>query len=251
MRTRKKRGRSVGKLGVERGERYALIPEEVQESIAYQALPDWAKVVLVALACRYNGFNNGDLSLPFSEAKRLGVSAQWKLYAGLRLLERADLIVCTRRGRLERGTKLASLYALTWRGINAPGGGGVQFDPGVVASPIPSNAWAKWEKPADWSAIVKAVRRANHGRATKIPVSTTLGNGRSTTMGATESVIAQPRWGKESPSVAPNMVDTSKTPGLGARSATPAPAPESLLHPLQTASTRVHEFKRCANESAT
>jgi hypothetical protein len=249
MARRKDRKRKGSRLGVERGDRYALLPEEVMESAAFHAQPDWAKGVLSALACRHNGYNNGDLSLPFSEAKRLAVSAQWKLYAGLRLLEKADLIVCTRRGRLERGTKLASLYALTWRGINASER--VQFDPGVVASPIPSNAWAKWEKPADWLAIVKAVRRANHGRATKIPVSTTLGNGRSTTMGATQSAIAQPRWGKESPSIAPNMVDTSKTSGLGARSAAPVPASESVLHPLQTASARVHEFKRCANESAT
>src|SRR5437868_9612468 len=97
----KRRG---SRLHVQRGERYALIPEQVMEHESYHALPDWARSVLFTVAARYNGNNNGDISVPYREAKRLGINAQWKLFAGIRLLEYTDLILCTRRGRLERGT---------------------------------------------------------------------------------------------------------------------------------------------------
>lgn len=207
----KRRGRKG--LQVVRGDRYALIPEEVIESASYHAQPDWARSVLLALACRFNGHNNGDLSLPFSEAKRLGISAQWKLYAGLRLLERADLIQCTRRGRLEGGRKLPSLYCLTWRGIDQ--GSTATYDAGVAICPIPSQIWVKWVKPPDWSTYVRQTARSNHGRSVGIPVSTTLGASHSTTLGAAASNIAQPRWVQERRFIAPNMVDTSKTLGVG------------------------------------
>lgn len=155
-----KRARATGKLGMKQGERYAVLPNDVLESDAYCAQPDWGKVVLTALAARYNGNNNGDLSLPFSEAKRLGVSQQWKLYTGLKLLELAGLVACTRRGHLTKGVKLCSLYAVTWRGISKTD---VVFDAGVNASPLPSHAWAKWCKPDDWAKHVKTVKQKVRG----------------------------------------------------------------------------------------
>jgi hypothetical protein len=241
----KKRG---SRLHVTRGERYALIPEEVMEHDSYHAQPDWARSVLFALAARYNGNNNGDLSLPFSEAKRLGISAQWKLYAGLRLLEKAELIQCARRGRLERGTKLASLYALTWRGINeCPN---VNFDAGISSCPIPSNAWVKWAKPDNWKQLVRSIAQANHGveknpvakRLRKNPDSTALGAGRSTALGVMSSGIAQQPWVMESSPIAPMAGDTSKTSGLGhGKRRTPAPVP--LPDPLpKTARSQIREL---------
>jgi hypothetical protein len=208
-----RRARTTGRLGVKRGDRYALIPEEVMSSVSYGAQPDYAKCVLFALACRCNGHNNGDLSLPFSEARQLGIAHQWKLFAGLQLLRKAGLILCTRQGQLQRGTKLCSLYALTWRGIDAAPPG-VAYDAGLGPCPIASNAWAKWDKPAQWLETIREVTRANHGRS-KIPVSTTLGKGRSTTLGANATKTAQPRWGTESANTAPTVVDTSKTLGRG------------------------------------
>lgn len=201
-------------LQVARGERYALLPREVLESVAYLALTDWARTVLIALLAQFNGMNNGTLALPFSQARTLGVSAQWKLYAGLRLLEAVELILCTRRGRLEGGTKLPSLYAVTWRGIDEPKEA-VIFDAGIGPCPIPSQRWARWEKPADWRDHCRKVARENHGRK-KNPVSTTVGKGRSTTVGAISAKAAQPRWVKETAVLAPSVVDTSKTSAVGA-----------------------------------
>lgn len=200
-------------LGVARGDRYALLPEEVMESVAYHAQPDWARTVLFALACRYQGHNNGDLSLTFSVARRLGIAAQWKLYAGLKVLERADLIITTRRGRLERGKKIASLFALTWRGIDACEG--VQFDPGISSCPLPSNAWVKWQRPADWPSVCSQIARYMRGRKTAIPDSTHDGEGRSTHDGATHLDIAPHMMEEETMVSAPHRVETSKTPGRG------------------------------------
>jgi len=200
------------------GEHYALISEEVMGSAAYRAQPDFAKVVLFAMACRYHGHNNGNLSLPIKDARALGVAYPWKLYAGLKLLTLAQLLECTRRGRLERGTKLCSLYALTWRPIDeAPDA--VSYDAGITKTVLPRNDWAKWERPFEWTMTIKEVSKANHGRS-KNPVSTTLGKGRSTTVGTEETKTDQPRWVKETSISVPRVVDTSETsPGVGKRAA--------------------------------
>lgn len=154
-------------LQVESGERYALIPREMLESESYRALPSWVPRVLLAIAVQlYAVHRNGSLALPFSEAKLLGVTTQAQLYGGLRILEKADLITCTRRGRLEGGRKLPNLYALTWRPIADPAAG-VTYDAGVSVCPIPSHAWARWTKPSDWQQQVRSIMdRLRGGRGT-------------------------------------------------------------------------------------
>ena len=218
--TKDRRARATGRLGVREGERYALVPEEVMRSTAYAAQPDFAKAVLFAVACRFGGHNNGNLSLPFSEARDLGIAYQRKLYAGLPLLRKAGLVAMTRQGKLERGTKVCSLYAITWRAINrAPDG--VSYDAGILPSVVPTNDWAKWEQPTDWAQIVRQKSRAHHGQirsptvgaTTKInPVSPTVGAGRSPTVGATMPTIAHPPWVQEGAFIAPTVGETSKTP---------------------------------------
>jgi hypothetical protein len=169
-------------------------------------------VVLFALASRYNGHNNGDLSLPFREARRLGISAQWKLYAGLRVLQSADLILCTRRGMLLAGKKLPSLYALAWRGID--GKDGVTYDAGSSASPIPRNDWLQWRQPDDWKALVKRIARCNRGESKlgkKNSDTKMLGIGHSQRHGAGGSKSASIRWGLDAAPIAPNMLESSKS----------------------------------------
>lgn len=178
-------------------------------SPAYAGLPDFAKVVLFALAGRYGGHNNGDLSLTIKDAKTLGVMQPWKLYAGLNLLKRVDLIQSTRQGRLQSGTKLCNLFALTWRGIDKPPDK-VTYDGGVSVSPLPSNRWVKWERPDDWKKAIREVSQANHGKK-KIPVSTTVGKGRSSTVGTEGPKTDQPRWVKEGVVSDQPRGDTSKT----------------------------------------
>lgn len=191
---------------------YAQVTVEVMSSAAYNAQPDYAKVVLFALAGQFRGGNNGNISLVMRDAKALGVPHAWKLYAGLALLKKGDLILCTRQGRLERGKKLCSLYALSWRGVDIPPEN-VTYDAGVWPCPLPTHSWAKWTMPSDWKQTVKDVAKANHGRK-KIPVSTTVGNGRSTTVGTEVTISDQPRWVKETLFSAPTVVDASEILGV-------------------------------------
>lgn len=225
---------------------YAQVTVEVMGSTSYNAQPDYAKVVLFALAGQFRGGNNGNLSLVTKEAKALGVPHAWKLYAGLALLKKGDLILCTRQGRLERGKKLCSLYALTWRGVDIPPDN-VTYDEGIAPCPLPTHAWAKWTMPSNWKQTVKDVAKANHGRS-KIPVSTTVGNGRSTTVGTEVSISDQPRWGKETLFSVPTVVDTSEILGLcptekqsGISSSAPDPTP------LSASKSRAADFAKKPN----
>jgi hypothetical protein len=211
-RSSKARGRS--KLGLIRGNRYSVISEEAIVSAAYGALPDYARVVLVALSVGRTNYNNGTLSLTFPDAKERGVSHPWKLYAGLKLLELTGLIVCTRQGHIADGGKVCSLFGVTWEPIIISD----KYDAGIGGSLIASHAWAQWSRPADWAAQERAIASANHGRSkvkTKIPVSTTLGTDRSTTLGTEIGPLDQPRGVRRGADLDQHMVDTSKIWGSG------------------------------------
>lgn len=177
------------------GERYAQIPEMVLQSSAYRALPDYAKVVLVAVASRYSGRNNGNLSLTDADASSRGVNPRWRLRAGLRLLIATGLIEVTRQGRLERGGKLCSLYALTWRDTD----GSEKYDQPCLATREGSYAWAKWQKPDDWDEFVRAT--AQRAKGTRNSVCPFRKNAVTPHSGADRA----PRNGAEGPRVAPDM----------------------------------------------
>jgi hypothetical protein len=226
--TRKKRERITGRQ--QSGARYALVDEQVMNSDAYSALPDYARTVLFAIACGAHHGNNGNLSLVFAEAKTRGIRYQWKLYAGLRLLELANLLIRTRQGHLENGRKLCSLYALTWRGISPPPPG-VSYDGEIGPCPLPSNAWARWKPPANWAETVRRIARENHGQ-TKNPVSTTGGAMKAVSLNRKVSGVAQPEGDTGDPAVAQPEGETSKTSGsrvaqLGDRRSTSQLNPDS------------------------
>ncbi len=137
------------------GERFALIPRQILESCAYGALPDWAKTALFALAGQFKGAGNGDISLTWAEARSLGISAQWKLRAGIKLAERVGLCDITRLGgNVAGGEKKPTLYALGWLPI-APSDK-YENPPGSLLKPL--NRWATWTRPDDWEAQVARER---------------------------------------------------------------------------------------------
>ena len=187
-----RRARTTGRLGVAHGERYALLPREVLESEAYRALPPPAVVVLLALAVQYYGTRNGSLALTWADAPALGVRSQAQLYGCLRILEAADLIHCTRRGLLRGGRQLPNLWALSWRPIDEAAAG-VTYDTGTSISPTPTNAWARWKKPADWDEIVRTIRRRAKGTL-KIADSP-RGETATHPVGSGKGQIPLPPWG--------------------------------------------------------
>lgn len=138
------------------GEHFARVPREVLESAAYGTLPDRAKASVFALAGQYRGSRNGDLSLTWREARQLGVSAQWKLRAGLKLAERVGLIELTRPGgNVAGGEKRPTLYALGWLPIEHSDK--FTSPPGSTLKAL--NRWATWERPHDWHLQTKTERR--------------------------------------------------------------------------------------------
>jgi hypothetical protein len=145
---------------VRSGNDYAQIMGDVLRSQAYAAIPDYAARVLLALAAQFRKTNNGDLSLTAAEARRYGIAAEWKLRAGLSLLETVGLVEVTRHGRIENGKGICSLYALGWRQIDASD----KYDqPRAVAMAAPMT-WAKWKHPADWKLQVASARQRAQGK---------------------------------------------------------------------------------------
>jgi hypothetical protein len=142
------------------GNTYALLPCDVLQSEAYAAQPDYAARVLFALAAQFRKANNGDLSLTAAEALRYGISAEWKLRAGLASLEIAGLLEVTRRGHIQQGRGICSLYALGWRQIDASD---KHDQPRIIATAAPMR-WAKWTRPADWDQQVLTARHRAQGK---------------------------------------------------------------------------------------
>lgn len=143
------------------GEHFAMLPRAVMESEAWRYLPDWGKTVTTALAGQYRGSGNGDLSLTKEEARILGVSPEWKLRAGLKIAERAGLIVLTRPGgNVSGGEKKPNLYALGWLPIQHSEKFAVP--PGTLLSP--PNGWCEWKRPADWAQQIEVERRKAQGK---------------------------------------------------------------------------------------
>lgn len=193
MSKRDRRARGKGRQGVTRGERFAMIPLDVLESEAYCRLPDYAKVVLVALASRYTGSNNGDLSLTAAVAKEVGVGQRWKRNAGIKLLSQCGLIEITRQGRLAHGGKLCTLFALTWRDVSPTD----KYDQPAKVARKASQDWAHWKAPANWREIISNVRRASKGasRNTFLRVTnpvTPQGGAVSAPTGGAESAPVEP-----------------------------------------------------------
>ena len=230
MSSRDRRARATGRLGVTQGERYALMPREVLVSDAYAALPDWAVRVLIALAAQYyRKDRNGSLALPVGDARTLGVRRPWQIYAGLRLLEQVELATCTRRGHLAHGGKVASLYALTWRGINKPPEG-VTYDEGVKVCATPGNGWARWTRSDNWDTVVRTfvnrargtgsrTRSRDRGqqlRPRKNPDTHPVGKDRTPPGGTEQDQVVPTRGVRKPRNVVPPPGVASKTPGLGA-----------------------------------
>ena len=99
------------------GERFAYIPLRVASSEAYLSLTASAYRLLTLALCKYNGHNNGDISLPRSELKKFGFTSADTLNRAIKLLRRNGLLSLTRQGGFANGGKLANLYGFSWLGI--------------------------------------------------------------------------------------------------------------------------------------
>lgn len=141
------RGRGVDATGRSKGEgQYAPLPYALLQSAVWRALSGAAVKVWLELRSRYNGGNNGRLTLSLEEAAPLLRLGKATVLRAFNELVAAGLIVKTQQGRWYG--RLASEWAVTDRGMDgAP----------------PSNAWRQCQPP-----LARPPRKGRpHGRRRK------------------------------------------------------------------------------------
>jgi hypothetical protein len=98
---------------------HTRIPDEVLTSFAWKVLGPSAKALYVEMRTRHREGtgkrtgNNGWLSATFDEMKRFGWKSKTTLSNALYELQSVGLIICTRHGGVEVGSKVCSLYGFT------------------------------------------------------------------------------------------------------------------------------------------
>jgi hypothetical protein len=100
------------------GGQFFKLTKQITGSAGFRALSGSATKILLAIACRYNGRNNGDLHFSVREGKDWGVG---KSQTALALHELVDMgfLRVTRRGCFTT-KRLAATYALTCVPVNVP-----------------------------------------------------------------------------------------------------------------------------------
>lgn len=89
---------------------------DVYDSAAFAALSPHDVLAYLALLRELKGYNNGDLSLPLTRAKKCGIGHHMTLARSLRALCAVGLIAVTRKGGCTKGgQRLPNLYRLTDR----------------------------------------------------------------------------------------------------------------------------------------
>ncbi|HLQ13209.1 MAG TPA: hypothetical protein VK130_08170 [Steroidobacteraceae bacterium] len=137
---RDRRARATGRLGVSKGERYALLPDELLQSEAVRELENSAFRVLAAISAQYHGRNNGRLTLPHSAAVRYGIRSKDSLNKGLRQCVAHQLLEVTHQGGLP--PLGCTRYAITWKRVDS------DENLSLVGTLNPTNAWAHWNQNA-------------------------------------------------------------------------------------------------------
>lgn len=116
------------------GNSFTALRHDLINSAEFIALSVSAKVVLIVLLAKYNGFNNGDLSAPQNKAKEIfGLSSRTLKLALDELVEKNFLII-TRQG----GKNQCSLYALTCFKLNTISKNGIVIQQETIR---PLDSW--------------------------------------------------------------------------------------------------------------
>ncbi len=113
---------------------FCAFPCDIFQSAEFAKLGGREVKALVDLYMQYRGYNNGELVAAWSFMHKRGWRSKSQLRKALQNLEQRGWIVLTRQGQI----RLASLYAVTFRGIDHCGG---RLDPGTPVSPTPLHLW--------------------------------------------------------------------------------------------------------------
>lgn len=136
---RKATGQALRARREEGGRSYSKLVHAYFQSPQYAKLSPRAVKLLIDLTAQFRGKNNGDLTTAWSVLKAVGWRSKALLYKAQQELEQRGWIVKTRQGVLERGKHTATLWALTFWGINDCGK--EKRDPGIKYDSMPLNLW--------------------------------------------------------------------------------------------------------------
>ena len=102
--------------------RFIGIPYDVIEHPDFfRANPRCLKLIIYLLR-QYNGRNNGDLSVAFSQLKKLGFNSTETIRASVEECIERGLIIRTREAKFQNPNSTCALYGVTWLGIDECGG---------------------------------------------------------------------------------------------------------------------------------
>lgn len=93
--------------------RFAAIPDALLRCEAVRTLTPAVHKILVVMAARFNGSNNGALTLSRATAKEYGMTSNQTLDRGLGILQERGLILMTFPGSYQ--PPLPARYAIAWR----------------------------------------------------------------------------------------------------------------------------------------
>lgn len=120
------------------GDLFVKLPFRLLDSSAWQDLSPRARDIYVRLCRKYNGKNNGDLSLTRSELRKIGeLSSSATLTRALDQLWSHGFITSTREGSFG-SMRICNLWALTTWEIND------NPDKGIKGTRQASNDWKIW-----------------------------------------------------------------------------------------------------------
>lgn len=112
--------------------RFLSLPHDALNHPKYISLSYSSKSLLIEIAMQYNGFNNGDISIPWSRMQKRGWRSEDTLNKNKKELIGKGFITQTRQG----GKNRCSLFAINWEAINECGG---KLD--ISSTKVPSFTW--------------------------------------------------------------------------------------------------------------
>lgn len=150
--TRRGKGRGIDQTGrSKRNGQFVPISHVMAESAAWRSLGGAAVKVYVELRRRYNGGNNGQLSLSLDEGARLLGLGKATVQRALGELVDRGFIRMTRRGRWY------GREATTWAVSDRP-----------LGRDQPTNAWQSWKpRPKNQKSVPERTEKAIDGSATE------------------------------------------------------------------------------------
>lgn len=95
--------------------RFVRLPHSVMDSPGYAATHPPARAVLLELAKRYTGYNNGRIGLSIRDAACACRISTGTAGRAIQELEDCGLIECVEKGSFSRRRRLASEYRLLWQ----------------------------------------------------------------------------------------------------------------------------------------